>query len=212
MPDGGAIRAFLAVPPDPIWSAAAAGILSELRRGTATRSAPLPAASWTRPEAWHLTLKFLGNTPPTTLQELGRAVAAAAEAVAPGDLVSAGPAVFPPGGPPRVLGIGFAPSPGLGSLSAIAAAAEEAARRLGLPREDRAYHPHVTLARTKTRWPREAVARYREVVSSAAPRLPPWPIRSCVLYASRLVSGGAVHTALAQWALGREQTSAGASA
>jgi 2'-5' RNA ligase len=208
MPDGGAIRAFLAVPPDPAWSATAAGLLSELRR-----EAPmLPAASWTRPEAWHLTLKFLGDTPPAALEELGRAVSDAAAGVSPGDLVSAGPVVFPPAGPPRVLGIAFASSPGLEVLSALAAAAEESARRLGLPREDRAYHPHVTLARTKTRWPKEAVARYREVVSSATPRLPAWPIRSCVLYASRLGPAGAVHTALAEWDLGPGVTPAGASA
>jgi 2'-5' RNA ligase len=193
-------RAFLAVPADPDWSAAAAGLSASLRAGA-------PPASWTRPEAWHLTVKFLGDASQEALEGFGRAIETAAGGLSGGDLKSSGPVVFPPSGPPRVLGLGFAPSPGLDALRAVAEAAEGAARRLGLPREDRPYHPHVTLARLKTRWPREAVETFREAARRAAPTFPEWPVRSCVLYASRLDSRGAVHTPLRIWTLGGEAAS-----
>jgi 2'-5' RNA ligase len=194
-PAGPTTRAFLAVPADPGWSAAAAELSASLRAGS-------PPASWTRPEAWHLTVKFLGDTPGEALEGFRRAIEAAAGGLSGGGLRSSGPVVFPPSGPPRVLGLGFAPSPGLDALRALAEAAEDAARRLGLPREDRPYHPHVTLARLKTRWPREAVETFREAARRSAPTFPEWPVRSCVLYASRLDRRGAVHTPLGIWTLG----------
>ena len=50
------MRAFLALPPDPAWTESARGLVAGLQPR-------LPPASWTRPEAWHLTLKFLGEIP-----------------------------------------------------------------------------------------------------------------------------------------------------
>ncbi len=39
------------------------------------------------------------------------------------------------------------------ALTALAAATEQAAERIGVPAEDRIYRPHVTLARTRKRVP-----------------------------------------------------------
>jgi 2'-5' RNA ligase len=189
------VRAFLAVPADAGWSAAAAEVVESLRGSS-------PRASWTKPASWHLTVKFLGNASAGALSAFGRAVAAADTGFAAGSLSTGGPVVFPPSGPPRVLGIGFADSPVQDALRSLAAAAEREARALGLEREDRPWRPHVTLARIRDRWPREAVARFRDEVSAASPRFPQWPVRSCVLYASRLGPSGAVHTPLAEWPLG----------
>lgn len=193
MPDADGVRAFLAIPADPGWSEAASGLVSELRPQS-------PPASWTRPSAWHLTVKFLGTASRDALEAFGRAIGSAAGSLAPGELSSAGAAVFPASGPPRVLAVGFAPGPALESVRSLASAAESEARRAGLEREDRPYRPHVTLARLKnrkSRWPREAVERFREAAASAP--FPGFPVRSCVLYASRLDPAGAVHTALAEW-------------
>jgi RNA 2',3'-cyclic 3'-phosphodiesterase len=194
MPEPETVRAFLAVPADPRWSAAAERLSASLQPVS-------PPASWTRPEAWHLTLKFLGNAPAFVLEEFGRAIGAAAARIRGGDLLCSGAAVFPPHGPPRVLGLGFAPSPGFGAVRDLATAAEGEARRLGLEREDRPYHPHVTLARLKTRWPPQALDRFRNAAAGASSRFPVWTVRSCVLYASRLDPAGAVHTPLGEWKL-----------
>ena len=184
-----AVRAFLAVPPDGGWSESARHLLAELRRD-------LPEASWTRPETWHVTLRFLGDVPPETLAGISQSVAESAAGLGPASLVARGPAVFPPRGPARVVGISLE---GEGSIEDLAAVAETCARRAGLAAEPRPFHPHVTFARIRRPWPREAVARFREAADSW--KLPAWPVRSFALYRSELRPEGAIHTAIARWEL-----------
>jgi 2'-5' RNA ligase len=93
--------------------------------------------------------------------------------------------------------VGFTPTPGLESITALARRAEDTAVRLGSPPEDRPYHAHVTFARIRDPWPPEAVEEYRREV--AAWTFPPWLARSVVLFESRLGSEGAVHTPLHEW-------------
>ncbi len=197
------IRAFVAVPRDPLWSESARQFVETLRPGC-------PAASWTRPSAWHLTLKFLGDAPAGSLETFARRFAAAAGAVPAGALGPGAATVFPPRGPARVLGLGFARTRTLEDLEALAGAAETSARSLGLQREDRALHPHVTLARVRAPWPREAVDRFRR--GAAEWEFPDFAVGACVLYASRLAPGGAVHTPISEWLFARDGARAGASA
>jgi 2'-5' RNA ligase len=193
MGDGETIRAFLALPPDPEWGESALGLVEELRPVS-------PPASWTRPAACHLTLKFLGGATREALASFAEGIARPASETDPGLLPPAGGAVFPPRGPARVLAAGFAPSPALSGLERLAAAAEALSRRLGLEREDRPFRPHVTLARLRRRWPAAAIDRFRQAAASWP--LPAWKARRCVLYASRLGPSGAVHTELATWPFG----------
>jgi 2'-5' RNA ligase len=190
MPEAGPIRAFLAIPRDAAWSDSARRLVEELRPTS-------PAASWTRPSAWHLTLKFLGTAARETLDAFGAAITPVAAAVVPGELRPAGAAVFPENGPARVLAIELAASETLSGVDRLVAAAEEEARRLGLEREDRPFRLHVTLARVRARWPQDAVERFREAAGRWP--FPEWQARSCVLYESRLEPSGAVHTPIAEW-------------
>jgi len=186
------MRAFLAVPADPAWVES----VSEL---TALLQPELPPASWTRPEAWHLTLKFLGDISRAEAEIFAAQARRAAAAAQPGELLPGGGVVFPRRERARVLGIGFAPSPALATLEAIARAAEAAGRSIGAPTEERSFHPHVTLARLRHPWPAEAVGRFLD--AAGARDLPPWRVGSCVLYESRLEPAGAVHTPLQTFAL-----------
>ena len=181
------MRAFLAVPPDPAWTARAGECLARLRPS-------LPSASWTRPETWHLTLRFFANIAREAAEKCAEETFRAAELSLGGELVTGGSLVFPERGRARVLGVGLAHSPVPAALEAAAAAAEAAARRAGAPPEDRRYHPHVTFARIRTPWPPAAVERFRKDVD--AWELPPFRLAALVLYESRLGSGGATHTAL----------------
>ena len=97
----------------------------------------------------------------------------------------------------RVLGLGFARTGWLEDLDGLASTAEREARRLGLKREDRAFHPHVTLARIQTRWRSDAVERFRRAAGEW--NLPEFRAQACVLFGSRLGPGGAVHTPLSEW-------------
>ena len=178
------MRAFLAIPPDPLWAARAADSLASIRPA-------LPAASWTRPESWHLTLRFWADIDAEAAERCAEETFRAAEHSSGGELFSGGSLVFPERGRARVLGIGFAPSPAARALEALAAEAEAAGRRAGAPAEERRYHPHVTFARIRSPWPPAAVDRFRRDVD--AWELPPFRLGSVVLYESRLGPAGATH-------------------
>jgi RNA 2',3'-cyclic 3'-phosphodiesterase len=186
------VRGFLAVPPDPGWVESARDFLARIRP-------LLPDASWTRPESWHLTLRFLGEVSREWLSGFAAAIGRAAERLAASELSTRGAVVFPPHGPARVLGIGFETKGGAGALSDLAREAERVAREMGLASERRVFHPHVTFARLRRPWPGEAIACFREEAGGWA--FPVWPVRSCVLYESLLTPEGAVHTPVGQWAL-----------
>lgn len=190
MPEGEGIRAFLAIPSDGLWVESARGLVARLEPF-------LPRASWTKPSSWHLTLKFFERISPERLKVFSEAIGALAAELVPGEMLADGAVVFPPRGPARVLGVGFAPSPALEEVSSLARAAEAQAGALGLPQEKRAFHPHVTFARLRSPWPAEAVETFRREVETWS--FPAWQARACVLYESRLLPEGAVHTPREQW-------------
>src|SRR5947207_13831814 len=113
-----------------MWRDRATGLVQRLRSA-------LPKAAWTKPESWHLTLKFLGDVPRSGLETFGERLASAcAEAVA-GEIVADGPVVFPPRGEARVLGLGFSSNETLASVALVAQAADRAAQTLGVAPEKR---------------------------------------------------------------------------
>jgi RNA 2',3'-cyclic 3'-phosphodiesterase len=187
------VRAFLAVPADPGWAAAAAPLASRLR-------AELPRASWTRADAWHLTLKFLGEVSEEDASRFGDAVASACAAGRAGALPAGGALVLPPRGRPRVLSVGFAPSDAGAALEELARRAEDAGARIGVASEGRPFRPHVTLARIREPWPHGAVDTFRKELDAAG--LPAFRCAECVLYSSRLNPAGAVHTPIRTFPLG----------
>lgn len=190
MSESGRTRAFFALPRDLMWVESARDLVARVRAAS-------PEAAWTRESAWHVTLKFLGEISRFQAREFAQAVSKPAAATVPGELHSGGAAVFPPEGPARVLGVAFAPSETLHEVEELAAEAERQARRLGLREERRRFHPHVTLARLRRPWPRDAVDCFRRDVEAWS--FPAWPARSCVLYESRLDRDGAVHTPVQEW-------------
>ena len=184
------MRVFLALPRDRMWIESAREFVSRARKNS-------PDASWTREESWHVTLKFLGEIDAAMAREYAASIAPHALAALAGEMPRGEAVVFPPRGPARVVGVGFGPSPVLESVAELASRAEAAARALGLPSEDRGFHPHVTLARIRRPWPPASVEEFRTEAGSWA--FPAWHTRSVVLYESRLGREGATHTPLEEW-------------
>ena len=195
------MRAFLAVPTDPAWSERVAAGLDRLRPA-------LPAASWTRPESWHLTLRFFADISTEDADRFAAEIHRAAAHSGRGVLAPGGSVTFPPRGRARVLGLGFASCPGLDLLTGLAAEAEAAARLVGAMPEDRRYHPHVTLARIRAPWPSGAVERFRREADAFAPQ--PFRLDSVVFFESRLGPSGASHTALHTFELASARQEVGA--
>jgi 2'-5' RNA ligase len=119
----------------------------EVKRRLAALQTDIPGARWVKPDAMHLTLKFIGDQVPETQIRSIRAALAGIEQ-ARFTLAVRGVGRFPPGmkQAPRVLWAGIVDQPALKQLqSAVARALEP----LGFEPERRGFNPHITLARVQ---------------------------------------------------------------
>src|SRR6202140_2741241 len=101
-----------------------------------------PDALWGRPESLHITLKFIGEQPPERVEAIAeslREIEASAF-----EIRVSGYGFFPTAKSPRVFWIGIQAGP---QLAELAKKIDETVAALGIPREERPYSPHLTLAR-----------------------------------------------------------------
>ena len=137
-------RLFVAVP---LPAEAAAAVIEVV---DAVRAMPLPVGMrdvrWVRMDGLHLTLRFLGPTPPDRLTPTTEAVLAAAAMTTPIPLAIAGAGTFPAGPRPRTLWLGL--TTGVPELTELAAALDSALAGAGWPVDGRPVRPHLTLARS----------------------------------------------------------------
>ena len=150
----------------------------------------LPRARWTRPEGWHLTLKFLGEVERHVPGKLAEELAPRIRGLGPVTVQLAGTGFYPTAVRPRVAWVGGT----AGGVDEVVAAVEESAERCGFARERRAWTVHVTQARLKDRWPRSAVESFLDEGERLA--LEPFDCNEVVFFKSDLQPGGAVYTAL----------------
>jgi RNA 2',3'-cyclic 3'-phosphodiesterase len=101
-----------------------------------------PDARWVRPESLHVTLKFIGEKPSEQVEEIKRALAAIR--AQPFEMAFRGFGFFPTAKAARVFWIGISAGDLLGQL---ASAVDAASASLGIPKEDHAFSPHLTMAR-----------------------------------------------------------------
>jgi 2'-5' RNA ligase len=138
-------RLFVGVPLPPEAVAAVSAVVDEVR------SKPLPAGArdvrWVRLDGLHLTLRFLGPTPDERIAPTMAAVDVVGRAATgPIEVEFAGSGTFPSGRRPRTLWIGLVH--GVGALSELAAATDDALVDAGWPPDGRPFRPHLTLARS----------------------------------------------------------------
>ncbi|HEV2705393.1 MAG TPA: RNA 2',3'-cyclic phosphodiesterase [Pyrinomonadaceae bacterium] len=158
--------------------------------------APQVRASWERPEKMHVTLKFVGEVALQRIEELKRAAGEAVADVSPFELKIEGTGAFPPRGEPRVLWLGVTDASG--ELSRLQARLEEACAREGFKREQRAYRPHLTVARLRSpTGTRTLAALHRE----SAFETEPFTVSELVLVRSQLSPAGSVYTTVSRHAL-----------
>jgi len=113
-----------------------AEFLKELR-------AVAPQAKWVRPENMHVTLKFLGETGPAKVGPIVKVLDGVRNGQ-PVTLEFRGLGYFPNEKRPRVFWAGMEAS---ANLKTLAGEADQGLHRLGFALEDRAFTPHLTLAR-----------------------------------------------------------------
>lgn len=101
---------------------------------------------WVEPRGMHLTLKFLGEVDPSRLNELLKELSTVCTDHETFDVKINGTGVFPNRKRPRVFWAGVeAPE----TLTELQKAVEGQLTGLGFPRDEKPYHPHLTLARIK---------------------------------------------------------------
>lgn len=150
---------------------------------------PPPPGRATRPEGWHLTLRFLGPTDPSRRARLEAALQRHVRAQ-PFVVRLGSPGAFPQPGRARVLWLGL--TDGTEALAALAAQVEAAARAAGFPAEARPFAAHLTLSRLQPPQPLPAAWR------AAPPANVLVPVERVTLFRSHLRPGGAVYEPLLQ--------------
>jgi 2'-5' RNA ligase len=148
-------------------------------------------ARWVRIEGLHVTLKFIGETSAEKSAEINTALAVIPSRV-PFPINFRGLGFFPNDRRPRVLWAGIAAGP---ELTALAAAIDTALASLGIPREQRAFSPHLTLARFDT--PRGLDALHTAIEKAGPLDFGGATASEFHLYQSVLKPAGAEYTRLA---------------
>src|SRR5262245_19019993 len=170
------MRAFFGIPLEDSLRPGLAAVQDDLRAAGAD-------VSWVRPESLHQTLKFLGD--------VGEGARFDLRCDRPFDLEVAGVGEF--GG--RVVWAGCRGD--LDALRDLAALAERASERIGVPREDRPFSPHVTIGRIRSR---RGLERLRARMSPWKDRLfGAWPVRRFVLFRSETSPRGSVYKVVSEY-------------
>ncbi|HTC49703.1 MAG TPA: RNA 2',3'-cyclic phosphodiesterase [Candidatus Aquilonibacter sp.] len=190
-----------------------------------------PEARWVRPESLHVTLKFIGEKPEQEVEKIKLALGTIESKqipchsdpqVEPGaeeslpffsngkiEMSIRGYGFFPTARAPRVFWIGITSD---SSLSSLAAAVDEKLSAIGIPKEDHAFNPHLTLARgaggsgsprqRKGDHPNRRFECLQEKLSALpTPEFGSMMAREYFLYQSRLSPGGSIYTKLAAFPL-----------
>jgi RNA 2',3'-cyclic 3'-phosphodiesterase len=179
-------RCFVALPAGDPFRRAFSGRLGEWQRRP-----DLAGLRWSQPEAWHVTIGFLGDVPPTDVPRVLAALRAAGRPHQVAGLSTSGVGGFPSSSRARVVWCGVAdPS---GELSALADAVR-GALALGTAEPFRA---HVTLARARSL----PVDLRGWVADALAPEVPV-PVDRIELMRSHLGHGPARYEALGSVRLG----------
>lgn len=103
---------------------------------------------WVSPDSIHLTLKFLGNIDARQIKEIEAMLAETGARFSPFTLSLKDIGAFPDMSRPRVIWVGI--DNGVSESCAIAGAIEDGCEKIGIPKEERVFHPHLTLGRVKS--------------------------------------------------------------
>ena len=182
------IRSFIAIEiPSPL-KARMEEIQRQLRRTDAD-------VKWVRPEAIHLTLKFLGSIRQEDVERISQALA---PVVAGGESIEVrvqGMGCFPNPRNPRVVWLGI--DQGKEALASLQRAIEQKMAELSFPPEDRPFSPHLTMGRVRS--PRGRVGLSQALEKHQGVEIGTFQAQEAILFRSELRPSGAVYTKLGEF-------------
>ena len=161
---------------------------------------PRGVARWTRPDQFHLTLRFLGDVPADGVEDLKKSAGAVCRNARPLSLRAEGIGFFPNLRAPRVIWVGI--NDGAGRLVDLQQQIETAVGPFSPEPGEKNFTGHVTLGRLKNPRPadtRDLAARAQTLEKRLFGE---WTAQEMEIIRSELSPAGARHTLLAAFRLG----------
>ena len=166
-----------------------------------------PQPRWMSGESLHLTLKFVGEQPDARVSQIEASLRSVS--VEPFSVSFCGTGFFPTPRAARVFWIGIEAKD---ALTRLAMTIDESLATIGIPEEDRAFSPHLTLARArggsgapgrhKDDKANRQFAKLQELLTThPAPEFGTMTAREFFLYRSQLSSQGSQYTKIARFEL-----------
>jgi len=183
-----AIRSFVAVELPEAAKAALTRLQEEVKTGGG-------GVKWVEPRGIHLTLKFLGYVDEAKVPALVQALTRACEGFGPLEVALSGLGVFPSPSRPRVAWVGL--SGGVETLLRLQEGVEKVLSPFGFPREDRAFTPHLTIARLREGVAPDEAKAFGQAFLKASPESVSFKVEGISLMKSQLTPSGATYTRLA---------------
>jgi 2'-5' RNA ligase len=152
---------------------------------------PDVAASWTRVGNIHLSLKFFGNVAADRLAAISGAASRTSKQFSSFQVGIGGTGVFPKPSRAQVLWIGV--SDPEGKLSALQKTLEEEFALEGFQKEDRAFRPHLTIARIRRP---DGARRLAEIHLRTEFKSHEIKVGELIIFRSELSSQGSKYTAI----------------
>jgi 2'-5' RNA ligase len=166
------------------------------------RLVPREVVRWTRPEQFHLTLRFLGNVPSDEVEALRQAVGRACRSAPPLSLCAQGIGFFPNPRLPRVIWVGI--NDNGNRLVDLQKQIEGAARPFSAEPGEKNFAGHITLGRLKNAKPVDVQSLSTRAQSFATYTFGRWTASEVEIIRSELSAQGARYTVLAAIRLGAE--------
>lgn len=183
------LRAFIALETP-------AGIQSAIAHSTAALKKALPKTlvRWVAPQNVHLTLKFLGDVSPATLEQLAETLMGETASHGMFSMSVGGLGAFPDAHRARVIWIGLEAPP---AMETLRRGVEAAAAQLGYRPEERVFSPHLTIGRVGQNASAPDLQHIRNVLeASKVGKLGTLRVEAVHIFKSDLQPGGAVYTHL----------------
>jgi len=149
---------------------------------------------WVAAENLHWTLNFLGQVDDTIIPEVCRCVGEAALKTSRFTLTACGAGAFPAATRPRTLWLGA--GDGAEQMVALQSAVESQLESLGFRRENRRFHPHVTLGRLTGRGHASSTQLPEQLAQLADFDAGTMEVGEVTVFSSQLLPGGPAYQPL----------------
>lgn len=179
------IRTFIAIELNEEMRSELSSLQSVLKKSEAD-------VKWVGPELIHLTLKFLGNIDDGKVKETQNILSDIVKNFKPFFLSLRDIGAFPKLSYPKVIWVGV--DEGKTKVSKLAKELEDRLEKIGISKEEKEFHPHITLGRVKSPKNRENLKNIIETTKfEPKSRI---DVNRLTLFKSQLTPQGPIHTPL----------------